>query len=69
MRYFFDLLDGLKTYTDKEGQDWPTSVAAGVCAARIARELACETQNQRLVVRVMDEQDRHLVSIPVRRFA
>jgi hypothetical protein len=69
MRFFFDVVDGRNTYSDEEGQDWPTAIAAGVCGARIARDLACEAGNLRFVVRITDERDHHVASIPVRQFA
>jgi uncharacterized protein DUF6894 len=68
MRYFFHVTDGRKTYRDEEGQDCLTPIAAGVCTARIANELARDTENLPLIVRVIDERERYIASIPVKRF-
>jgi hypothetical protein len=65
VRYYFHLVHGSKTYTDETGQEFPTSAAAQRQGAKIASELAIDTDLVGATVRVVDELDAEIASIEV----
>jgi hypothetical protein len=68
MQYFFHITDGSRLYTDDTGRTCASRVAAGTCAAQIARELAADGDTYaRFVVSVADERGNELARIPIGR--
>jgi uncharacterized protein DUF6894 len=68
IQYFFHITDGSRLYTDDTGRTCASRVAAGACAAQIARELAADGDTYaRFVVSVADERGNELARIPIGR--
>jgi hypothetical protein len=66
VQYFFHITDGRRSYTDETGQTCSSRVAAGACAAQIARDLAADGDTYaKFVVSVADERGCELARIPV----
>ena len=66
MRYFFHVLDGLKTITDETGTVLSGPEAARLQAAVIATELAQDGDHyQGFVVCAIDEQGNEIARVPV----
>jgi uncharacterized protein DUF6894 len=68
MQYFFHITDGSRLYQDGMGQACASRVAAGTCAAQIARELAADGNAYAgFFVSVADERGNELARIPIGR--
>ncbi len=66
MQYFFHITDGSRLYADHTGQTCASRVAAGTCAAQIARDLAADGDTYAsFVVSVADARGNELARIPV----